>query len=53
MIVEWQRGSNMELYELHSPNIMWVSKSRRIKWAGHGARMGERGKVDKDFCGET
>jgi len=25
-----------------SPNIVWVIKSRRMRWAGHVARMGER-----------
>ena len=24
-----------------SPNIVWVIKSRRLKWAGHVARMEE------------
>jgi len=24
-----------------SPNIVWVIKSRRMRWAGHAARMGE------------
>jgi hypothetical protein len=32
-----------ELYALHSsPNIIRVIKSRRLRWAGHAARMGER-----------
>jgi hypothetical protein len=35
--------SNKELYALYSsPNIIWVIKSRRLRWAGHVARMGER-----------
>jgi ABC-type transport system involved in cytochrome bd biosynthesis fused ATPase/permease subunit len=25
-----------------SPDIIWVMKSRRIKWAGKAARVGER-----------
>jgi len=25
-----------------SPNIVWVIKSRRMRWVGHVARMGER-----------
>jgi hypothetical protein len=34
-----------ELYSLYSsPNIVRVIKSRRMRWAGHVARMG-RGKV--------
>jgi hypothetical protein len=32
-----------ELYALYSsPNIIQVMKSRRLRWAGHVARMGER-----------
>ena len=40
---EWGKMHNEELNELHSsPNIIWVIKSRRMKWAGHVARVGER-----------
>jgi hypothetical protein len=36
-------GHNDELHSLYSsPNIVRVIKSRRMKWAGHVARMGER-----------
>jgi len=28
-----------------SPNIVRVMKSRRIRWAGHVGRMGERGDI--------
>jgi hypothetical protein len=32
---------NKELYVLYSlQNVIWVIKSRRLKWAGHVARMG-------------
>ena len=43
--VEWRRLHNEELNDLYSsPNIVWVIKSRRMRWAGHVARMGdERG----------
>jgi hypothetical protein len=35
--------NNKELYALYSsPNIIRVMKSRRLRWAGHVARMGER-----------
>ena len=33
---EWKKLHNEEL------NIVWVVKSRRMRWAGHVARMGER-----------
>jgi hypothetical protein len=38
---EWRRLHNKELNDLYSsPNIMRVIKSRRMRWAGHVARMG-------------
>jgi hypothetical protein len=40
---EWRRLHNKELYALYSsPNIIPEIKSRRLKWAGHVACMGER-----------
>jgi hypothetical protein len=40
---EWRRLHNKELYALYSsPNIIRVMKSRRLRWAGNVARMGER-----------
>jgi hypothetical protein len=39
---EWRRLHNEELNDLYSsPNIIRVIKSRRMRWAGHIARMGE------------
>ena len=39
---ERMRSHNEELNDLYSsPNIVWVIKSRRMRWAGHVARMGE------------
>jgi hypothetical protein len=39
---EWRKLHNEELNGLYSlPNIVRVIKSRRLKWAGHVARVGE------------
>jgi hypothetical protein len=38
----WRKLHNDELHSLYSlPNIVRVIKSRRVRWAGHVARMGE------------
>ena len=38
---EWKKLHNEELNDLYSlPNIVRVVKSRRMRWAGHVARMG-------------
>jgi hypothetical protein len=43
---------NDELHSLYSsPNIIRVIKSRRIRWAGHVARMGEGRGVYRVFVG--
>ena len=40
---EWRKLHNEELNDLYSsPNIVWVIKLRRIRWAGHVAHMGEK-----------
>jgi hypothetical protein len=39
---EWRKLHNEDLNDLYSlPNIVRVVKSRRMRWAGHVARMGE------------
>jgi hypothetical protein len=44
---EWKRMRNEELNGLYSsPNIVRVTKSRRMRWVGHVAPMGEeRGRI--------
>jgi hypothetical protein len=45
---EWRQLHNAELNDLYSSsNIIWVIKSRRTKWAGHIARVGEETGVYK------
>jgi hypothetical protein len=39
---EWRKLHNEELNDLYAlPNIVRVVKLRRMRWAGHVARMGE------------
>jgi hypothetical protein len=48
----WRKLHNNELHSLYSsPNIGWVIKSRRIRWAGHVARMGEGRSVYRVLVG--
>jgi hypothetical protein len=40
----WRKLHNEELHNLYSsPNTIRMIKSRRVRWAGHVARMGKRG----------
>jgi hypothetical protein len=50
---EWRRLHNEELYDLCSPDIIRVTKSRRMKWAWHVARMRGEERCIQDFGGET
>jgi hypothetical protein len=41
---EWRKLHNKELHDLYSsPSVIRIIKSRRMRWAGHVARMGGRG----------
>ena len=49
---EWRKLHNEELNDLYSsPNILRVMKSRRMRWAGHVARMGEERGVYRVLVG--
>jgi len=50
---EWRRLHNEELNDLYSsPNILRVIKSRRMRWAGHVARVGEERGVCRVLVGK-
>ena len=39
---EWKKLHNEDLHDMYSsPNIIRLNKSRKMRWAGHVARMGE------------
>jgi hypothetical protein len=39
----WRKLHNEELRDLYSsPSVVRIMKPRRMRWAGHVARMGER-----------
>jgi hypothetical protein len=41
---DWKKLHNEELHNFYySPNIIRMIKSRRMRWAGHVARMGRQG----------
>jgi hypothetical protein len=50
---EWGKLHNEEINDLYSsPNIFRVIKSRRMRWVGHVARMGERRCVYRILVGK-
>jgi len=50
---EWRELHNEELNDLYSsPNIFRVIKSRKIRWAGHVARMRDRRGVFRVLVGK-
>jgi hypothetical protein len=38
---EWRRQHSEEFHNLFSPNFIRMIRSRRVRWAGHVARMDE------------
>jgi hypothetical protein len=51
--VEWRKLHNEEPNDLYSsPNIVQEIKSRRIRWAGHVARVGKRRGVYRSLVGK-
>ena len=51
---EWRKLYNEELSDLYSlRNIVRLVKSRRMRWEGHVARMGEGRGVHRVLVGET
>jgi hypothetical protein len=50
---EWRGLHNEELNDMYSsPNIVRVIKSRRMRWAGHVARMDEEREVYRVLVGD-
>jgi hypothetical protein len=50
---EWRKMHNEELHNLYSsPDIIRQVKSRRMRWVGHVARMGEERNVYKVLVGK-
>jgi hypothetical protein len=50
---DWRKLHNQELHKFYSsPNIIRMIKSRRMRWAGHIARMGRRG-MHIGYCGKA
>jgi hypothetical protein len=49
----WRKLHNEELHNLYSsPSIIRIIKSRKMRWAGHVARMGEERNVYRLLVGK-
>jgi hypothetical protein len=49
----WRKLHNEELHDLYSsPSIIRIIKLRRMRWAGHVARMGEKRNVNRLLVGK-
>jgi hypothetical protein len=50
---EWRKLRNEELHDLFSsPSIIRIIKSRRMRWVGHVARMGQKRNVYRLLVGK-
>jgi len=50
---EWRKSHNEELRDLYSlPNMVQVVESRRMRWVGHVARIGEGRDVHRALVGK-
>jgi hypothetical protein len=50
---EWRKLQNEELHDLYSsPSTIRIIRSRRMSWAGHVARMGEKRNVYRLLTGK-
>jgi hypothetical protein len=53
VIGEWRKLHNEELHDLYSsPSIIRIIKARRMRWAEHVARMGEKSDAYKLLAGK-
>jgi hypothetical protein len=51
---EWTKLDNEELRDLYSsPSIIRIIKSRKMRWAGHVARIEEKRNAYRLFGGKT
>jgi hypothetical protein len=51
---EWRKLLNEELHDLYSsPSIIRIIKSRRMRWAGHVAGMGEKSNAYRLLVGKS
>jgi hypothetical protein len=49
----WKKQHNEELHNLYSsPSIIRMTKSRRMRWAGHAERMGEKSNAYRILAGK-
>jgi hypothetical protein len=49
---EWRELHNEEIHNYSSPSIIRIIMSRRMRWAGHVARMGEKRNVHRLLVGK-